>query len=125
MCCFLVSPGDETKGSAQVPPWTQPPGSPISALASLIPGEGWGGPGGFAGTELELTLLLLLTTGYVRHGELLEEGRGPPDGLALCWGVVLPKWQPEHESSGGRPGATVPRVQGSVLSPSCVPEPEP
>ena len=102
-----------------------PLGPPSQRWLPSSLGKGGGGPGGFAGTELELTLLLLLTTGYVRHGELLEEGRGPPDGLALCWGVVLPKWQPEHESSGGRPGATVPRVQGSVLSPSCVPKPEP
>lgn len=71
-------------------------------------------PGGFAVTEL--MLLLRFPEGYIRHGELLEEGREPREGLALCSGVVLPKWQPEHESSGGSPEAVVLGGHGSVLS---------
>lgn len=98
-----------------------PPG-PFLAPASPVPVA----LGAFAGTEL--TLVPLFPEGYIRHGELLEEGRGPRDSLASCWGVVLPKWQPEHESSNGiqRPPSSVctgvsclspPRARAVALSP--------
>ena len=96
--CLPVSSGKGTNH----PAWAQPPGP--SLLGSSFPcprGSGTWRRGRPRSLSSELTFPLPSPDGHVRHGELVEEGRGPRGGLASCRGVTLPTWQPEHESSGG------------------------
>lgn len=96
--CLPVSSGKGTNHRA----WAQPPGPSLLGSSCPCPrGSGTWRRGRPRSLSSELTFPLPSPDGHVRHGELVEEGRGPRGGLASCRGVSLPTWQPEHESSGG------------------------